>query len=176
MRMRIASGVVVLVALGTATLTMARPQGEPPKGQEQADPKARLRIGVARLRAEVELLQLEHEGDVAVLKDLINGVWMSEANASMAKIGAPMLEELRKSVGEKAAGNGDLPFAKEFLAKAGIDPVEDSKKQELVDKETAKLLRKLYDQSKDDFLAKTAALNEKKLELEEGEIWLKAVH
>ena len=166
MRMRIASGVAVLVALGVATLTMARPQGEPPKGQEQANPKVQLQARVARLRAEVELLQLEHEGDVAVLKDMINGLWASEASASMEKIGAPMLEELRKSAGG-GADNLNLPFAKEFLAR--FNPEEEARKQGVVDKATAKLLRKMYDQAKEDFLSKTAALNEKKLELEDLE-------
>ena len=168
MRMRIASGVAVLVALGFATLTMARPQGEPPKGQEQANPKVQLQARVARLRAEVELLQLEHEGDVAVLKDMINGLWASEASASMEKIGAPMLEDLRKSVGENA-GNDPLAIMKERLARAGFNPEEDAKKQALVDRASAKLLRKMYDQAKGDFLSKTAALNEKKLELEDLE-------
>ena len=60
---------MALAVLGFATLTMARPQGdERPKSQDTADPKAQLRTKVARLRAEVELLQLEHQGDVAVLK------------------------------------------------------------------------------------------------------------
>ena len=168
MRMRIASGVAVLVALGFATLTMARPQGGPPKGQEQANPKAQLQARVARLRAEVELLQLEHDGDVAVLKDMINGLWASEASASMEKIGAPMLEELRKSAGGGGgADNLNRPFAKEFLAR--FNPEEEARKQGVVDEATAKLLRKMYDQAKGDFLSKAAAFNEKKLELEDLE-------
>ena len=58
--------------------------GGPPGGrgeddQDPAESKAALRPKLARLRAEVELMQLEHEGDVAVMKDLIRGLSFSEA-------------------------------------------------------------------------------------------------
>jgi hypothetical protein len=119
MRIRITLAAAML-ALSFATITAARQGAEGARPQAPADSKAALRPKVARLRAEVELMQLEHEGDVAVMKDLIKGLKFSEA--------------------VRAAGD-QAPQA------------------------SVKMVPKIYEESKKGFLDRSAALNEKQMEL-----------
>lgn len=161
MRIRIATAGAALLALGFATMTLAR-QGDGPKSPNQS--KADLRHQVAGLRAEVEWLQLEHEVDVAVVKDLINGLRASEIQESVEAVSRPMIEDLKKEVGEVDALAG-LPFLKGTLERLGINPEDQARKQALVDKTAAKALVKLVDPIRAKFLARATELNEKKLDL-----------
>ncbi len=167
MRMRTFAAAVTLAALGFATFAPAQQPGEPPKAQEQDGPKVKLRARVARLRAEVELMQIEHEVDVAVMKDMINGLKFSDMSRNVEGMAGPAFEELRKKFG------GGAGIAPALPAVAGINlpqlGQDDARKEAAVTEETVKVLRKVYESSKGDFIEKTAALNEKKLELAELE-------
>ena len=149
-----------LLALGFATITAARQGAEVARPQAPADSKAALRPRLARLRAEVELMQLEHEGDVAVMKDLIKGLKFSEAMGA-AGDQAPLIEELRKQA--------EVLQPPKFVLPGGIDinqAVENQgKAQALVDQASVKMARAIYEASKKGFIERTAALNEKQLEL-----------
>src|SRR5436305_15285160 len=97
MRIRITMA-AALLALGFATITAASQGAEVKKEQAPADSKAALRPKLARLRAEVELMQLEHDVEVAMLKDLIKDLKGLEMlkSAENSREGATLVDELRK--------------------------------------------------------------------------------
>jgi hypothetical protein len=171
MRIRITMAAAVL-ALGFATITAARQGAEKARPQDPADSKAALRPRLARLRAEVELMQLEHEGDVAVMRDLIKGLKFAEAMGAAGNQ-APLLEELRKQAEALQLPNfmPKLQAAIRFPGAIDINQVEEiqNKAQALVDEASVKLLRKIYEESKKGFFDRAAALNEKQMELLELE-------
>lgn len=123
MRMRI-----VLVVVGLAFTTMAI-------GQEPASLRAKPRTQVAKLRAEVELSQVEHDADV---------------------------EHLRASIREARAEHPNRGNSS-AISSIGRRTTPDEAR-EVQDRVKAEVFRKL-DQEKAEFLDKTIAFNEKKLEL-----------
>jgi hypothetical protein len=154
-----------LLALGFATITAARQGPEVRKDQAPADSKAALRPKLARLRAEVELMQLEHEADVSILKDLVKDLKNLELmkNAQNSKELAPLLDELRKQ------GEGVSPILPAIPAGFAEQVKQQAENQEkakaLVDDATLKLARIAYDDFKKGFVDRATALNEKQLEL-----------
>jgi hypothetical protein len=155
----------VLLALGFATITTARQGAEGARNPAPGESKASLRPKLARLRAEVELMQLEHEADVSILKDLVKDLKNLEMmkNAQNSRELAPLLDELRKQ------GEGLQPilpaiparFAEQFKHQAE----NEEKAKALVDEATLKLGRVAYDDFKKGFVERSTALNEKQLEL-----------
>jgi hypothetical protein len=164
MRTRIAMA-AFLLALGFASITAARQGADGARPQVPADSKAALRPKLARLRAEVELLQIEHEVEVAILKDLIKDLKGLEMlkNAENSREGAILVGELRKQ------GEGLQPvfpalpagFAEQFKKQAeGRE-----KAKALVDEATLRFARIAYDDLKKGFIERSTALNERQLEL-----------
>jgi hypothetical protein len=82
MRIRIISSVVIL-GLGIAGVTLAQQEGE--RSKPQAGGKAKLRARMVALRADVELLQLDHEADKALLLEATKGMRKLE-DASPAQL------------------------------------------------------------------------------------------
>jgi hypothetical protein len=160
MRIRITLAAAML-ALSFATITAARQGAEGARPQAPADSKAALRPKLARLRAEVELMQLEHEGDVAVMRDLIKGLKFSEAMGAAGDQG-PLLEELRK----QAEGLPPLfPVPPRFTDQFKQFAQNQGNAQGLVDEASVKIARVIYEKSKKGFLDRSTALNEKQMEL-----------
>lgn len=157
MRM-LSAAAVTAVGLGLVGITLAQPSGGQTRDQ---DDKVTLRGQVARLRAEVELLQTEHDVDRDLLKKLMHDVKNLEGLASVKAS-----EEL-KSMPAQAPPEvlQGLPFG-EAVAKR---LQEDAKAEDAVMDATAKLTRTLLDRLKKEFVKKTVDLNEKRLELAEVE-------
>ncbi len=170
MRMRIISAVAVL-GLGIVGISLAQPPGEG-RGNEGA----KLRSQVARLRAEVELLELEHAVDIDIVKKLMTDVKnldmmtaskgaIKEQLEALAK--GPMKErvEAAKRQMEKFKEEGlSLP---RFLTGGIVD--QDLEEQLGLDEATAKVSRPILQRLEKEFVQKTAELNEKRLELAEVE-------
>ena len=150
MRTRITMA-AVLLALGFATITAARQGAEGARNQAPADSKAALRPKLARLRAEVELMQLEHEGDVAVMRDLIKGLKFSEAMGA-AGDQAPLLEELRKRA---EALPPVFPAPPRFADQFKQFAENQGQAQALVDEASVKIARAIYEKSKKGFVDRT---------------------
>jgi hypothetical protein len=89
MRMRIISAVVV-TGFGIVGIALAQQADDQPK--DQAGERARLRAQVVKLRAEVELQQLEHEVDVDILRKLMTDMRNLDAIAALK---GPLEEELK---------------------------------------------------------------------------------
>ena len=161
MRMRIVSATAVtMVALGLVGITMAQPSGE--QSRDQGD-RVALRGQVARLRAEVELLQTEHDVDRDLLKKLMTDVKNMEGLASLKASAEPQLKSMPgQSPPEVLQG---MPFG-EAIAKR---LQEDAKAEDALMDVTARLSRTLLDRLKKEFVKKAAELDEKRLELAEVE-------
>ncbi len=158
MRMRIISATIIL-GLGIVGITLAQQAGE-----ERRSEKAKLRSQVARLRAEVELRQIEHDVDADILKKLMTDL---RNLGGLEALKAPVEEQL-KSVTAQRAPNVGLPtppgfeeFNKQFQ--------EEAKAEAQVKELMVKAARPLLDRLKKEFVQKAAELNEKRLELAEAE-------
>jgi len=139
--------IAMLAGLGmAATITLAQPA---PGDRLPPREKRTLRAELAKLRAEVELLQLEHESDVDFLKKLMEEMKNSEAMESVKGSAKSRLAEFGASLGKKVDDKDLQDFDKTFAA----------------DELTAKAIRPFFDSLKKDFVKKTAELNEKRLDL-----------
>jgi hypothetical protein len=152
MRMRIISAGIVL-GLGIVGITLAQQSGEQPK--ERRTDRAKLRVQVAKLRAEVEVLQLEHDADSDFLKklmiDMKNFDTMEAAKGPMKE----QVEALKASMGGQMLGApGALPI-----------PQDEFNKMFSADEATAKVARPVLERLKKEFVQKATELNEKRLEL-----------
>jgi hypothetical protein len=169
MRMRIIPAAVVL-GLGLVGITLAQQGGQKPK--DRAGEKAKLRVQVARLRADAELLQLEHDVVADMLRENMKAVKNAELTASMkgpmtqyAKTLIEAKTEASKKEALKAAGEGEVakesvhvPVPDEMydMAFGGSDSV-------------ARLGPLAVERLKKEFVQKAAELAEKRLELAEVE-------
>ena len=94
MRMRIISAAVVL-GLGLVGIALAQ------QGKEQTKPqaidRAKLRAQVATLRAEVEVLALEHDVDFNLLKQFMENVKECDIMGTVNVPGQGMSEETAKA-------------------------------------------------------------------------------
>jgi hypothetical protein len=151
MRMRIISAWVgSLAILGPGLATTARAQG-------QVDERPKLRAAIVKLRAEVEMLQLEQEAAVSVLK--------------------PMLVDLRNEdsefVGEgvtRLVSNMKAQAVLPEMAVAGFQKQMDEFRKGLdIEKDLREALRPFVERKKKEFLLRTVELNEKRLDLEDME-------
>ena len=156
MRMRIISAAVVL-GLGIVGITLARQTGE-----ARGDDKAKLRTQVARLRAEVELRQIEHDVDADILKKLMTDMRNLEGLESLK---APVEEQLKSATARKAPEIGYTPPGFEEFRKQAQEEAKATQLNEL----TAKVARPLLERLKKEFVQKAAELNEKRLELADVE-------
>jgi len=135
----------LVLGLGLAGITLAQ-QGA---GGEPRNGRATVRHRVANLRAEVELLQLEHDVDIDLLK---KGVTEVKNLEGVELVRGPMkreMDDLKKRVGVPAHDAGD----------------DDLNKMSLIDEATAKMVRPVVDGLKKEFVRKAVELNVKKLEL-----------
>jgi hypothetical protein len=164
MRMRIISAVVV-AGLGIVGIALAQQADDQPK--DQAGERAILRAQVAKLRAEVELQQLEHEVDVDILRKLMTDMRNLDAIAALK---GPLEAELksfkdtqtRKLLDILPAGLASLEEIKKSLH-------DDARAQTQVDEVTAKLARPFLERLKKEFVLKATTVNEKRLELGEAD-------
>ena len=172
MRMRIIAAVTV-VGLGIVGITLAQQSGE-----DSRKDKSKLRAQVARLRAEVEVLQLEHDADSDILKKLMTDVRNVDCIEAVkgpikeqmeALLKGPMKEqtEILKGQNEalKAPTNAQLPD----LLGASIPVQEELNKMFTVDEAMVKVGRPLLERLKKEFVQKATEMNEKRLELAEVE-------
>jgi hypothetical protein len=157
MKMWIISASVVL-GLGIVGAAVAQQTGE-----GRGDDKAKLRAQVARLRAEVELRQIEHDVDADILKKLMTDIRNLEGLESLQ---APIAEQLKSVPAPKAPVTGSAP--------PGFDEVqkqlqEEAKAEAQVNQLTARVARPHLDRLRKEFVQKVAELNERRLELAEVE-------
>ena len=159
MRMRIISAAVVL-GMGIVGITLAQQ-----KGEEGGNGKARLRAQVAKLRADVELRQLEHEVEADILKKLMTDMKNLDGMEALKGPMEAQLKALMDGVKKQLAGRSGIPSP--FL-QGGMGDQEFNMQSKL-DEATAKVARPLLDAKKKEFVQKASELNEKRLELAEVE-------
>jgi hypothetical protein len=172
MRMRIIAAVTV-VGLGIVGITLAQQSGE-----DSRKNNSKLRAQVARLRAEVEVLQLQHDADSDILKKLMTDVRNVDCIEAVkgpikeqmeALLKGPMKEQIEILNGQiqalKAPINTQLPGA----PGASIPLQEDLNKMFTVDEAMVKVGRPLLERLKKEFVQKATEMNEKRLELAEVE-------
>jgi hypothetical protein len=162
MRMRIVSAAVVL-GLGIVGITLAQQGGQQPK--DRASEKAKLGAQVAKLRAEVEVLQLEHDVDADILRKLMTDVKNLDG---MEALKGPMKEQLKALKETMAKQAPDQPAGALLLPMPSLDGANFNKMFAL-DEATAKVARPLLDAKKKDFAKQATELAEKRLELAEVE-------
>ena len=134
MRMRIIA-VAVVVGLGIVGISLAQQAGE-----GRGNDRAKLRAQVARLRAEVELRQMEHDVDADMLKRLMTDMRNLEGLASLK---GPAEELLKSGAVPKAVGvRGGLPgfeaFQKQAQEEAKAEMQQEAKAEMQLDELTAK--------------------------------------
>jgi hypothetical protein len=145
MRRRDVAAWAVGLILVSATTT-ARAQAPDAAG------RAKLRARIAAQRAEVELLRMEHEADAANLKPLLTDLRNLEDKESAAPEMSRMIPEMKAKHG---VGNEEA----ERLLKVEAE----------IDRSTLTVIRPAVERKKRDFAAKTTALHEKSLELDDLE-------
>ena len=159
-------GVAVTFALAQpgaqpAKLPPARvvPAGEPTRDGVKTD-KANLHARVARLRAEVELLQLEHDALKAPLCDLWKG---------LSEVDAQLLENASEDLGVHYARIGA-----EMVGKAAEFDKLINERRAAAEKaiEQSRGIPRELQRRKEEFLRLTTELNRKKIELVELETHL----
>jgi hypothetical protein len=138
------------------------PAAGPTRDGVKADP-ARLHARVARLRAEVELLQLEHDAIKASFSDLWKGV---------SKVDAELLE--RAGGDEIVAHYARL--GAEMVGKAAEFDQVIQKNRAAIDKaiEQPRAIPTVLQRRKEEFLRLTTELNQRKIELVELETQLES--
>jgi hypothetical protein len=176
MRMRIISAAVVM-GLGLVGITLAQQTGKPTKDQTSA--KANLRAQVAKLRAEVELLQLEHEVDRDSLKELMVDLKRVDTlEAGKGPMKAEMEAFLKGPMKQQVeALKNQLESLKTIQKNAGIpdaaaavpDPEKEINNMLGADEAAARVARPVVERLKKEFTQKATRLNEKRLELAEVE-------
>lgn len=162
MRKRIISAAVVL-GLGIVGITVAQQTSDLRK--DGASEKAKLRVQVAKLRAEVEALQLEHDVDADFFKKLMTDVKNLDG---MEALKGPMKEQLKALKDAMAKQEPGQPTGALLLPMPSLDGANFDKMFGL-DEATAKVARPLLDAKKKDFAKQAADLAEKRLELAEAE-------
>jgi len=169
MRIRVVVAVFAL-SLAVAAVALARQQtGTPAKqNQEERDSKAQagpqaapaLRSRVAKLRAEVELLEIEHEVDRTLLFEALKSQGLNPA----AKLTAEGMEQVTQLT-MIAARMGKLAELKEKFG-------DDKAIQSQIEKEARELAesdRIANERKKKAFVSQTTELNERRLALAELE-------
>ncbi|MHB1559734.1 MAG: hypothetical protein ACYC61_19980 [Isosphaeraceae bacterium] len=173
--MRIIAAAVVL-GLGIVGIALAQQQaGQQPK--EQGGDRAKLRAEVARLRAEVEVRELEHDVDADVLREGLKELKQAEFMASM---NGPIKEYMKTVVGRSnqaktEAAKNEAKAPPSTVIGPGPEapqepvhvPVPDEVFSMPFDENyaVARLGRPLIDRLRNDFVKKAAELAEKRLEL-----------
>ncbi|MDR3622401.1 MAG: hypothetical protein P4L85_23830 [Paludisphaera borealis] len=160
------AGLAQQVGPGPVTKTEDRPNADPPSSDPARKPTpddapqlASLRSQLVRLRAEVELLELEHEADVDHLKAIATDVRNSNDLEKLKSIMSSFVPEFEKLNGSKIAPS----------------VLKEQDAENLVNSSAARILREEYDKMKKEFLRTTAELNEKKLQLIDLEKRFRAV-
>jgi hypothetical protein len=156
MRTRIISTTVVL-ALGLLGVTVAQ-QGD---REEPRTEREEQRSQVAKLRAEVELLELEHKVNAGILTKLMTDIRNWD---SMEAVKGPMQEQL-KALKQRVPAPPTV-FPQLFPGNAGGEVVD---QQSLVDEAAIKVARPVLNRMRKDFLQEATQLNEKRLRLAEAE-------
>lgn len=160
MRLRIISAAVV-IGLGVVGIALAQQGDKQPN--ERPINKANLRAQVAKLRAEVDIRQLEHDADSEFLKKMM--IEMKD-HESMEAAKGPAKEQmeavLRRQMG--AADNaGGVPPAAAGAAFPML--AHEFDKMADADEAVAKVARPILDRFKKEFVQHATALHEKRLEL-----------
>ena len=169
----------LVLILGLAALTRAQ---QPPATSSPppipVDPtgtqteRARLKAEVVRLNTEVELLQLEHEAEWAVLLEALKLVRESEM---LAEVGSPQLTR----IGAFASAGMVKGEANQAVAKGmaqGLSRVEAGQQYaKSTQSRRAAETRKFVERSKKEFAHHAAELTEKRLEYADAEKRLNAL-
>jgi hypothetical protein len=160
MRLRIISAAVV-IGLGVVGIALAQ-QGDKQPNEPPIN-KAKRRTQVAKLRAEVDVLQLEHDANSEVLKKMM--IEMKD-HESMEAAKGPAKEQMeavlrRRMEGvDKAKGVPSPGAAAAFPMLAHeFDKMADA------DEAVAKVARPILERFKKEFVQQATALHEKRLEL-----------
>jgi hypothetical protein len=147
--MKIQIVLAIVISLGLSFAAMAYAQ-RPALQQPQSGEKAKLRSQVAKLRAEVTLLQLQNDADANFLREN----FASEKSAEAQNL----VKGALKGLSPKERETAGLVFDDKAVDKATAS-----------DELATKAARTLLDGAKKEFISKSVELNEKKLELAELE-------
>lgn len=164
MKMRAILPMAVL-SVGLATMTLAKPQ----TGVQPAQPvsaRLKLRPELARLRAEIELLEIEHEAKRSHLLESLKEVGKIASNSGQsALVDVAILEQLKAL----AMSGAEDSLAK--LQKLQTPEGETSMRKEIEKgvKDEVKGTLADIDRLKRDFVKRTTELNMRRLDLAEVE-------
>ena len=158
MRKRIISAAVVL-ALGIVGIALAQQPGPQPK--DHASERAKLRAQVAKLRADVELLDLEHEADKAVVVSVLREERDYESESAR-------VDKAKEAVSEANMTAASLGKLREFQKEFGDEKAMQAQAEKEL-KEKAERIRVEGQLKKQAFVRRAAELAEKRLELAEVE-------
>jgi hypothetical protein len=158
MRKRIISAAVVL-GLGIGGISLAQQAGQQPK--DQVSERAKLRAQVAKLQAEVELLDLEHQAD----KDVVVSVLKEERDFESE---SSRFAKAREAVGEATMMAASVGKLEEFKKEFGDEKAMQARMEKEL-KEKAESIRAEGQLKKQAFVRQATELAEKRLALAEVE-------
>ncbi len=158
MRMRTMLAAVVF-GLGIVGIALAQQAGPQPK--DHSSERAKLRGQVARLRADVELLDLEHEADKAVVVSVLKEERDSESESGR-------VAKAKEAVSEAALMAASMGKLEEFQKEFGDEKALQARAEKEL-KEKAESIRAEGQLKKQTFVRRATELAEKRLELAEVE-------
>ncbi len=164
--------VPIAFVLGCFGAAMARQDvGSPKAAVQRAADSADLKVKVGRLRADVEILQIEHEIDAKLLKALIEDVKNLEILESSKGLAETALGELQKQVKElPAEPNPGLGLPAGLLGGLAQPNVQaEISKMFALGQTVGKVGRPILDRLRGEYVRKATELNIKHLELDESE-------
>jgi hypothetical protein len=156
MRTQVISAVVIIAGFATATMVVAQP-GPTAKALDTAKPESEL----AKLRAEIELLQLEHDVAAAHLRKLLTDV---QSFDDVAAIAHAMYEAAKRDVAERkrTAKPGE---EEQFTISASSLDMKFESLGRVLDEDGVQLIRPALGRKKTELLRRSIELNEKRIEL-----------
>ncbi len=157
MRTQVISAVVIIAGFATATMVVAQP-GPTAKALDTAKPASEL----AKLRAEIELLQLEHDVAAAHLRKLLTDL-QSFDEVSAARHAS--YEAAQREVAERkriAKPGEEVTF---FISSPDFSMKFESFGGWALDEDSVKLIRPGLGRKKSEFLRRSIELSEKRIGL-----------
>jgi hypothetical protein len=167
--------VAFIVCMGIVTMTLGQGQSRKEASEPAAatlTARAKLLAQVAELRAELEVLQVEHEVD----RELLRATLKDQRNMEILEANQGNMDEMVVRAKKKFAGEADSSFIPlSGTQRKELEKVraEDDKKELAVQKAMAEFVRPIAARMKKEFQDKTTELNRKSLELAELERRLK---
>jgi len=161
MRTQVISVMVIVAGFAAATMVVAQPAST-----AQTRDTAKQESGLAKLRAEIELLQLEHDVDAAHLRKLLTDV---QSFDEAAAIRDALVEAAQREVADRkrTAKPGEEPTF--IISPQSLNVKFESLGGLELDDDGVKLIRPVIGRKKSELLRRSIELNGKLIELAEIE-------